>query len=267
MSRREVFPNAPLAMVVAEVQFSYLPELTAEIALSRALDQVREATPVLSIKPMLNVQMGDAAHQMGLVLESRAKDNQITAAISSQALNVAMSGAAYTVYEDSLRPLIERAYDGLIATVPHLLVTRLGLRYLDEIRVAEPPSDLEGWRRWIDAKLLEPASYLSDHSGVAVGARSTWHYALPRGYQLTLNYGPFHGPGVIGPEHPFHRAGGDSTMFVLDVDASWVPSGGVETLTRDELLDRYDDLHEPTKTVFSSAVTEEAKEMFRGNGS
>ena len=271
--KREVFPNAPLAMVVAEIQFSYLQELNSEATMAQALDRVRMFTPVIkaSRKDTVDFQVGgdsaSATHQSTGMMEASALDRQTTAAITAQTLAVAMSGVAYTQYEQSLRPLIEAAYSGLVDVVPGVIVTRLGLRYLDEVRVPDASADVSSWRRWVAPELLGGAGYLTKLSGVAVGVRSTWQYLLPGDRQVVLTYGPFRGSGVVGPDHPFHKAGPDSLMFVLDLDTSWTPHGGAASLACEDLTSQYDELHQPGQAVFAAAVTDEARELFRGGRS
>ncbi len=266
--RREVFSQAPLAMVVAETRFSYRPELVAETAMAAALEPARGFAPVIQseqqevVELQVANQAASASHQSNTVMEARSLDRQTTVALTPQTLTVAMSGIAYSRFEESLRRVIEAATVGLESTVSSLIVTRVGLRYLDEVRVPEPPCTLADWRRWIDPGLLGAAEYLTD--AVGFGMRSTWQYVLVGNRQITFNYGPFVGTGVVGPGHPFHKAGPASTMFVLDLDCSWTPECGAAPLTAGDLLARYDELHVPAQAVFTQSITDEARALFRG---
>ncbi len=266
---REVFPNAPLAMVVAETRFSYCPELVDQSSMVSALALVREFVPVMQVEQqqvvefqVANDQAPSTSHQTTSVMGARALDGQTTVALTPQTLTVAMSGVAYSKFEDSLRRVMEAAATGLAGAVSNLIVTRAGLRYLDEIRVPEPPANMSGWSRWVDPGLLGAADYLPEP--VASGMRSTWQYVLTGDRQITFNYGPFVGTGVVGPGHPFHKAGRDSTMFVLDLDCAWTPPSGAAPLTSADLLARYDELHAPAQEVFARSITDEARTLFRG---
>ena len=271
VTSREVFSSAPLAMVVAETRFSYSPRLASEEGMAQALAQVERFAPVREAFKQESVELQPGADgpsartaQVTNGMLARSLDLQTTVAVTPQSVTVAMSGTAYSMFEDSLRLVVEAACAGVADMTETPIVTRAGLRYPDEVRVPEPPSDIAEWSRWISPELLGAAGYLRDVSGVAQGMRSTWHYSLPGDRQVVLNYGPFFGVGVVGPEHPFHKPGPSSLMFVLDLDCSWTPPLGAAQLTVPELLARYDELHSPAKAVFAAAVTDEARSLFRG---
>ncbi|MDQ0030904.1 TIGR04255 family protein [Arthrobacter bambusae] len=266
----EIFPRAPLAMVVAEIRFGYSPTLENRNVQAQVLERLSGYVPVLrrNIQEAHTIEIGGTEPVHGKqtmdVLEATAVDGQTTIAISAETITIAMSGQAYGHYDKSLRPLIEDSVRALCAAVPNLYTTRTGLRYLDEIRVPVPPSDVSGWAKWITPELLGGTRLLADEvEGAAKGMRSTWHYLLPKERQVVLNLGPFFGSGVIGPGHPFHRESAPEHMFVLDVDVSRAPASP-ESLNADGLLSNYDDLHQPAHRVFSAALTDEARRLFRG---
>ncbi|MDP9907256.1 MULTISPECIES: TIGR04255 family protein [Arthrobacter] len=266
----EVFPSAPLAMVVAEIRFGYSPALEDRTIQSNVLMALSSYAPVLkrNIQESHTIEIGGPEPVHGKqtieVMEATAVDGQTTIAISAETLTIAMSGLAYRHYEESLRPLIADAVHSLVATAPNLYVTRFGLRYLDEIRVPVPPPDVDGWGEWVTSDLLGGIGLLGiEAPGAAKGMRSTWHYVLPRERQVVLNLGPFFGTGVIGPGHPFHRDSEPEHMFVLDVDVSRTPTTP-ESLDAEMLLSNYDELHRPAHSVFSAALTDKARILFRG---
>jgi len=262
----EVYTNAPLAMVVAEVQFAYTPELDEQRLLASVVQTAFPGEqPSLALKPMINVETPEANRQIGLVVEAVTSDRQRTASLSPQAMSVAMSGQAYRRYQESLRQLINRACAGLLSAQPSILVTRLGLRYLDEIRPPVRPEQVQDWERWVDPALVGPSRYLTGVGGRAVSSRSTWNFELEGGRGLAFNFGPFEGSGIVSADHPFHQAGANSLMFVLDVDVSWTPPGGHPIqLSRDEILTHYDGLHRPAQEIFAAVISEESKKLFRG---
>lgn len=274
MPRREVFPNAPLAMVVAETRFSYVPELDQPSAMSAVLSTLSAQLPVLNRSQQTNFEItvgSDGSVQPRTtptidVLEARATDSQTTAAVTAQSLTLAMSGKAYTKFEDSLRPLLEKVIGGLQSAFPATFVTRAGLRYLDEIRVPDPPESLGDWSRWIASPLLGAVDLLTEFDGRVAEMRSTYRYDLTGSRQVVLNWGPFLGTGVVGPDHPFHLSDArPERMFVLDLDASWTPSSSLEPLDPQAVLTVYDELHGPAQSVFQSALTDDARNLFRSH--
>lgn len=270
-AQREVYPHAPLAMVAAEVRYSYSSTFQEVANMAHFLDELRDRVPVVvrQQRTTINIPLGteppsDFPRQVLDVMEARSLDSQVTASISAEAMTVAMSGTAYTQFEDSLRPFLEQAVQALIAAAPGTLVLRAGLRYLDELRVPEPPDEIRGWGVWVEPSLLGGAALLDGVGGRSTEMRCIWQYALPEDRQVVVNLGPFFGTGVVGPDHPFHRVSDPTQMFVLDIDSSWTPPSGTESLQAESLLSVYDGLHEPTQTIFQSALTDEARQLFRG---
>lgn len=270
LTTREVFPNAPLAMVVAEVRYSYNPHLDLPSAKATVFESIHSDLPVWQrvTRSMVGLAVGVEGTQVPPpstveLLEAIASDSQITASLSADTLTLAMSGKAYTEFEQSLRPLLSRAVEALHAKFPETLITRAGLRYLDEIRVPDPPQTLDGWARWVSPGLLGGASLLADQGGDVVAMRSTYQYAFSDNRRAVLNWGPFFGTGVVGPGHPFHRADvPPEHMFVLDVDMSWTPNMAI-TLEPATLLSLYDRLHEPAQAVFRTSITDQSLTLFR----
>ena len=272
LSTREVFPKAPLAMVVAEIRYSYNPQLDQPGDKAKVLDAIKADLPVWQRRTentfglALGVENAQITPSSTVdLLEAGSADSQITAALSAEMLTLAMSGKAYTMFEESLRPLLAKAVAGLHAQFPETLVTRAGLRYLDEIRVPEQPTTLDGWAPWIAVELLGGVDLLAGSGGRVVAMRSSYQYALSANRRAVLNWGPFFGTGVVGPEHPFHRADvPPEHMFVLDVDMSWTPPAATP-LDPPGLVSVYDGLHEPTQAIFRAALTERSLDLFRSH--
>jgi len=264
----EVFPYAPLAMVVAEVKYSYSLMLSDPDTQARVLEGVSSFTPIRERSEHRSVEIpadGSSPKQQTLeLMQARSSNGQTTAAVTAEALTVAMSGQDYSRYDDSLGRLIQSAVTSLTEHAPGGIITRLGLRYLDEIRVPEPPADIAGWGTWVDPRFLWGAGLLADIDGIASDHRAIWTYSLPGDVQVMLNLGPFHGSGVVGPGHPFHRDTPSELMFVIDLDASWTPPSGAAPLDAEQLLAHYDRLHQPAQAVFASVLTDAARELFRG---
>jgi uncharacterized protein (TIGR04255 family) len=134
-------------------------------------------------------------------------------------------------------------------------IQRIGLRYIDEIRVPYAPDEVPDWREWIQADLIAPN---------ALGLRPVQQQAVVQygtdrpGDTVTLRYGAVIGPPAVGsgalarppapPSAPF---------FLLDTDAAWevVPGDPIPELDVDFLIETADRLHEPVKALFEAALT------------
>lgn len=266
----EVYQNPPLAMVVAEVRFTYSPDLDSPTARVSALGELRKRLPALQPKTTTIIEAAspDApANQRSFeVLEARSTDEQTTVAIGAEMVAVAMSGQAYTKFETSLRPLLEEVLRGITATAPELLVVRAGLRYLDEIKVPNPPDDVSDWGEWIDPEFLRGSNLVAGIGGHANAMRSVYQFEMSEGYQVMASWGTFFGTGVVDPTHPFfNREAHPQHMFVLDIDSSWTPGAArMASLQPDAMLTIYDRLHIPTYEIFEAIQTDAARDLFRG---
>ena len=103
-------------------------------------------------------------------------------------------------------------------------VERIGLRYIDEIRV--PNDSQDGWSPWVHPSLLGPAPIGDDLGLKATEWQAVMVFNREPDRTLVLRYGPREGFAV--------NPGGDSKrptplpgpFFLMDIDSFWVPPGG-----------------------------------------
>jgi uncharacterized protein (TIGR04255 family) len=135
---------------------------------------------------------------------------------------------------------------------------RIGLRYVDEIRVPGlEPGNVGQWRDWIDPDLLPPAALsdttakreiagvIDDADADGFGVRFTWHTG--DGYVVDPT-GPLVVPDPDGP----------GPYFALDTDSYWSAQPGVEILGLGDpaLIDRIRRLHDPVQRFFEMSLTD-----------
>lgn len=267
MVSREIYPNAPLVMVVMEVRYSYLPEFDEEAARSRVLRTIRDKMPILTRRQQVNLEIGPQGAKQNTtpLLEARSKDRRMTAEISSERFGLTIAGSAYTSFEDSMRPLVDRLAAAIETEAQDLYVTRLGLRYVDEIRwPGNAPTTVKGWSKLVDRDRLDPSGALGALELDGVATRASVSVELDAHRQVTTNWGTFFGSSVVGEDHPFAPKGSlAARMFVIDVDTSWNAPEDPEAQHADSLVSLLESLHEPARTMFESLITEEARELFR----
>jgi uncharacterized protein (TIGR04255 family) len=141
-------------------------------------------------------------------------------------------------------------------------VSRIGLRYIDEIRVpgvsADAPAD---WEDWLDASLLAPR--LADMGQQDLGA-TAWdgvaQYAVGENRSLNLRYGVRDGYAVP-PGGPLRRkiAPPPGPFFVLDFDCSWTPTD-IPEFDTDVLLSTCDELRRPVRILFDLLTTDRLRD-------
>ena len=271
MGATEVYKHAPLAMVVAEILFTHEPSLADAKARDRALASIRDELPILVNKQIMQGALFVPGRETPTefstkeLLEAMSVDGQTLVTLATDTVSVSMSGAVYGHYGDTLRPLIDRVLDCVSDTLRQVAVRRIGLRYLDELRVPNPPANAAGWSEWVNPSLV--AATTAPVGGHITGTKASFESEVGGGVRVQFNAGSFDGTTIIADDHPFSdrsKAKGPGPMFILDLDASWQPEFGFELFNSEAIKKTFDTLHEPTSGLFEWAIGDLARELFRG---
>jgi uncharacterized protein (TIGR04255 family) len=264
MSDREVYPNAPVVLVAVEVRHP------AAGALSRA-DQVKikqslgSQLPLLRTASMMNVTIG-APPEITREQAPRYVSRDRTTAVTFRSGAVVIETTRYERYE-RLRDLAALALEARQAVAPVDGVERLGLRYIDELRVPENGDGTGSWESWVDANLLGPL-LIGSRLGLST---SQWEGAAVFGngpdMSLVLRYGPREGYAVDPAGELKRPAPPPGPFFLVDIDSFWTPIDDVPEFDCQKLLAMLDDLHKPVRTLFEGVITERLrKEVLRHGG-
>ncbi len=145
-----------------------------------------------------------------------------------------------------------------VAAVAGLL--RLGLRYIDEIRVPDLADGPSAWREWVAPSLVGPAEIGAAHGLVPQQWQGVVVFDRGAGRQMVVRYGPREGFAIM-PGGPLQRpTPPPGTFFLLDIDSFWAPTAEVPEFTADEIVKLCTDLHEPVSDLFESLITERLRE-------
>lgn len=267
---REIFPNAPLALVAAEIRFTDAARLRQQQTKDEVAIALEErfpfAEPLQGTEINLKLVPGGGGSQiqerLGVVLKNANSTESLT--IMSQSLTYETT--AYSNFEELLGALTA-ACDALDAAKVRPAVQRIGLRYIDEVRVPEPVTDVRQWRRWIDDRLV---GYLDVGPGgvPATGTQSVSTYDLGDGKGLNVRFAALNQGPVVAPQFLKRRAVASGSFFVLDFDGFHDFTGqDAAPLSAEIVRDSLSAVHVPCGTVFQRSITEEARALFRGTPS
>jgi uncharacterized protein (TIGR04255 family) len=178
-----------------------------------------------------------------------------TTAVTFGAQSVSIETTQHQEFE-RLRELVQISVEARQKVAPVDGLMRLGLRYVDEIRVPDIRDGGIGWGEWVDASLLGPA-------GIGAGLGLTpeqWQGAMvfgrEGGRQVAVRYGPREGFAVM-PGGPLQRSTPPpGPFFLLDIDSFWAVSGPVPEFTTETIVGLCSDLHEPVSRLFESLITD-----------
>jgi uncharacterized protein (TIGR04255 family) len=140
-------------------------------------------------------------------------------------------------------------------------ILRLGLRYVDEIRIPHAVERFADWAGWVDDRLVAPVTV--DDQAEPSAATIILQYGEAPGYLTLFRAGPFAEGRAVQPEGPlrmpFETPAGP--YFLLDTDASWadperqVPEFDVGNATR-----IFDELHDTCSRLFEASIEDRLRD-------
>ncbi|HVF05263.1 MAG TPA: TIGR04255 family protein [Frankiaceae bacterium] len=267
---REVFPNAPLALVAAEIRFTDAARLRQQQTKDEVTIALEErfpfAEPLQRAEVSLNLIPGGGQPQiqerLGVVLKNASSTETLT--IMSESLTYETT--TYTSVEKLIEAVTE-AIGALASAKVRPALQRVGLRYINELRVSAQFTDVRQWSTWINDRLI---GYLEvGPEGVpATGAQSVSTYDLGEGRGLNCRFAALNQGPIVVPEFLKRPAIPSGPFFVLDFDGFQDFSGpDAVPLSAEAVRDSLSTVHVPCGTAFQQSITDEARELFRGTRS
>jgi len=135
---------------------------------------------------------------------------------------------------------------------------RLGIRYVDEIRVPATTDTID-WSQWVEPSLLGPVEVGTrlgfqpgEHQGLA-------NFQLGADRGLTVRYGPRVGYAVqSGPL--VRNMPPPSPFFLLDIDSFWTATDEIPEFDPSRIVALCNELHAPVNALFENLITERLRE-------
>jgi uncharacterized protein (TIGR04255 family) len=260
MPSREVYPNAPLRLVTAEFRFPLSPNLADGDLLSALSKVLGGMLPIIEPVPQglqLTLGLEPQSQKMtagGFRLLSRDRTVAVTVTASRLAVET-------TIYEhwEMFRESIETALRAVGEALEAIAgLDRVGLRYINEIRVPDAGTSIERWMPYISGELLAVSRLAGQHKVKTI--QSALHLATGDNEELLLRYGMLEGHVV--DEMPLHLPcpPQDGPFFLLDIDSFWTRLGALEEFDTEAALAIADRIHEPVEGLFERAITERLRE-------
>ena len=181
--------------------------------------------------------------------------------MSLRAEAIVIETTRYVRWED-LRALVADVLDARNQVGDVDGVERVGLRYVDEIRVPGAPAD--EWAPWVDVTLLGPGP-VGEELGLAPALwQGTSAFAPGPQRTVVLRYGPRDGYAVDPGGDIKRSMPTPGPFFLMDIDSFWIPSEGTPEFDTKALLATCDELHAPVRTLFERLITDRLREeVFR----
>lgn len=262
---REMFAASPVVLVTAQVLFSDSPRLRQQQNLDAIAISLESRLPFaeqVSGMGMENAGPGlppRMAPQQGMIL--RNGDN--TESLTLTAASMTFETTAYLDFDHFHTGLLS-AVDALIDANVRPAMRRIGLRYINEVRVPEAVTDARGWRAWIDPTLIGSLSAAAgDHPVRAL--QGAVAFDLGNGGGLNVGYAALQQGTVVTPQFLVRSPFPAGPSFVLDLDGycEYGPDIIIQ-LDRTVVDENLSAVHSHVGAAFQRAITEDARTLFRG---
>lgn len=255
---RPIYPNAPLKLVTFQIRFPPVPELDELVPPKRVADALRERYPILGgPPPVMQLELGPGQAQQR-TRGSRLMNRERTRNVTLTGDSVALETSRYERYErfaEDIDWVMQRVDDA----APLPAMTRLGLRYIDEIQV-DGVDALSDWKAWIKPDLVV---------GGIVDGYETEDYlvqlvlAVEDRQRMTIRYGRVSQPVVIPTGVLRIDDSPTGSYFLLDIDSFWeAPPDEFKEFDLREVSELCLRLHEPIRDIFERAITADLRKRF-----
>ncbi|MFH8220324.1 TIGR04255 family protein [Streptomyces sp. NPDC018057] len=253
MGPREIYPNPPLALAVVELRHPATAALSEaeQAALKGCLSEVFPLSrPAPGAASVTVTPAGVTEEQTPPSPRYMTRDN--TASVTFRLDAIAVETTRY-VRRSALRELLRLAVDARQKVAAAEGVTRLGVRYVNEVRAGiEGPAD---WALWINPDLTNIASL---EAGTTGPARS-WQGMAVFGDQqegVVLRHGNLDGYAV-NPSGDLRRpTPPPGPFYLIDLDSYWTPEGETPTFDWNIIESRYDAAALNAHALFEQLITD-----------
>jgi uncharacterized protein (TIGR04255 family) len=261
----EVYPAAPLQLVAMELRYPFSPRLASPEALAffhdRLSDVLPLAEPIAQQGLMMFVGPGQPPEPPRSTIQGpnlfRLSSRGRSTAVTVSGGNTILETSNYERY-GKFRPLVEQIL-GVLAEFGHPVgIERVGLRYIDEIRVPGV-ADADGWEPYIHQALIGSREV---GEGAFEGLRAeTWQgqvqYTREDNMRVNMTYGALNGVAVAREGLlRLARADAPGPFFLMDVDSYWQGDDYVDEFSSDAMLELVDTLHRPIRAIFEASITD-----------
>lgn len=261
--RREVFQNAPLEFVACEIRVPTAPRLVRDDTVEALTDLLAGVLPIPDEEQVQTVTVvGGQDNSVEFERRFRFLNRERTASAVIARNAITVETTDYQEFSE-FRALVLAVVDAVTATTKVVGVERIGLRYINEVRVGVPISESKDWRGWISDDVLGVLTvtegYTSDAFQTVIrlgGIDSTG---------LVLRFAAMTGAGVVGGGPLVRRAPASTgPFFVIDTDSYRVTTGAdMEDFEHDGIAQVLDVIHGPVGAMFHNTITDRLREEFR----
>jgi uncharacterized protein (TIGR04255 family) len=188
-------------------------------------------------------------------------NRQRTLSIMVSPSAVVVETSSYTQFEEFLE-VIHRALQAAASAVALAGIQRVGIRYIDEIRVEGVRGPMD-WFDYINPALLCATTMDADLTPQRTEGLA--EFELEDGQRTVMRFGAMSG-WVVDPGGPLRlRRSEDGPFFLIDLDSFWLsPGEGIPEFDVERVIDTVKRLRAPVRALFEASITDRLRdEVFR----
>lgn len=203
---------------------------------------------VPQMAPQLGLVMRNADATESLTVTSWSLTYETTAYIDFESFQAGMVDSCRALISLNIRPALRR----------------IGLRYINEIRVPESVAGMRDWAAWIDPILLGGMSITADEAPLRT-LQGAVAFDLGEGRGLNVGYAAIQQGSAVNPQFLTRPPIAPGPCFAIDLDGYLEIAEGVTTqMTKDLMGEVLGDVHESIGSAFQRVITDNARSLFRG---
>ena len=251
---QEIYPHPPAALVAAEVRHTAAASLTAEQE-SEIKGLIAEEFPLPQPIQTITLSIGMGAQSASPIQQAppRFTNRDRTWAVTFGPQAIVVETTKHEGFA-KLSRLVELVSSARHRVAPLDGLERLGLRYIDEIRVPEP--DPVDWTQWVNSSLLGPTGIAGSLGLTTVEYQAVARFQLSDNEGLNFQYGPRQGHAVASGPLVRSPMPPPSAFFLFDIDSFWMATEGVPEFDPDRICALCDELHRPVTALFEQLITD-----------
>ena len=235
------------------------PRLAVTEGTAAVYESLRDLVPIIQGPPMPPFEVSNASQGSFALLSGppRMLDRRRTLSVSLSPTAVVVETSAYSHFEE-FAEVIERTMEALATAAQVAGIQRVGLRYIDEIRV-DDVRELADWASYVNPSLL--AGVTLSEGLTPLRTEGLAEFDIGNGQRTVMRFGAMRG-WVADPSGPLRlRRSADGLFFLLDIDSFWQPGDeGPPEFSKEAVLDTCAKLREPIRRIFESSITEKLRE-------
>jgi uncharacterized protein (TIGR04255 family) len=266
MDDREIYPSAPLRFVAFELRYPAVPEFATQEGTLPVYAALRETFPIIGPSPAATIEINLGQRPQGRrvavppgagpqgPLRLIDRQRRLSAVVGPRA--VVVENTAYHRYEQFIE-VVGQVIQAVRAVATIEGIERVGLRYIDDIRVPGV-SEPRDWHGYISPALLAAVDLHPEYTVAKM--QSVAEYRVSSQQAATLRFGAGTGRVINSSGALRVDPADDGPFFLIDIDSFWrAPEEELPRFSPEAVMEICDSLRQPVRALFESAITDKLR--------